>query len=75
MRREERRIGAERIGWLKRHPPGSDRGPVKRGIGMAQSLWGANVQTNSACEVRLLRDGSVEVLSSVQDIGTGIGTV
>ena len=42
---------------------------------MAQSLWGANVQTNASCEVRLLRDGSVEVLSSVQDIGTGIGTV
>jgi xanthine dehydrogenase YagR molybdenum-binding subunit len=38
-------------------------------------LWGANVQTNSACEVRILRDGSVEVLSSVQDIGTGITTV
>jgi xanthine dehydrogenase YagR molybdenum-binding subunit len=35
----------------------------------------ANVQTSSACEVRILRDGSVEVLSSVQDIGTGIGTV
>ncbi len=48
---------------------------VKRGIGMAQSLWGANVQTNASCEVRLLRDGSVEILSSVQDIGTGIGTV
>ena len=24
--------------------PGSDSGPVKRGIGMAQSYWGANVQ-------------------------------
>ena len=42
---------------------------------MAQSYWGANVQLNSACEVRILRDGSVEVLSSVQDIGTGIWTV
>ena len=42
---------------------------------MAQSLWGANVQVNSACEVRVLRDGSVEVRSSVQDIGTGTGTV
>ncbi|HYA58726.1 MAG TPA: molybdopterin cofactor-binding domain-containing protein, partial [Burkholderiaceae bacterium] len=30
---------------------------------------------NSSCEVRVLRDGSVEVLSSVQDIGTGISTV
>ena len=75
VRREERRIGAERIGWQRRHAPGADAGPVKRGLGMAQSLWGANVQINAACEVRVLRDGSVEVLSSVQDIGTGIGTV
>jgi xanthine dehydrogenase YagR molybdenum-binding subunit len=75
VRREERRIGAERIDWRRRQAPGADSGPVKRGLGMAQSLWGAFVQTNSACEVRVMRDGSVEVLSSVQDIGTGIGTV
>ncbi len=75
VRREERRIGAERIGWSRRHPPGADDGPVKRGIGVAQSLWMSNVQTNVACEVRILRDGSVEALSSVQDIGTGIGTI
>ena len=75
VRREERRIGAERFGWSRRRAPASDAGPLKRGIGMAQSLWGANVQTNSSCEVRILRDGSAEVLSSVQDIGTGIGTV
>ena len=74
-RREERRIGAERIGWSRRHAPGADKGPIKTGLGMAQSLWGANVQINSACEVRVLRDGSVEVRSSVQDIGTGTGTV
>ena len=75
VRREERRLGAERIGWQRRRAPGADPGAVKRGLGMAQSLWGANVQTNAACEVRVMRDGSVEVLSSVQDIGTGIGTV
>jgi xanthine dehydrogenase YagR molybdenum-binding subunit len=75
VRREERRIGAERIGWATRHAAGADPGPIKRGLGVAQSIWGANVQTNAACEVRVLRDGSVEVLSSVQDIGTGIGTV
>jgi len=74
-RREERRIGAERIGWARRHAPGADPGPIKRGLGVAQSIWGANVQLNASCEVRVLRDGSVEVLSSVQDIGTGIGTV
>ena len=75
VRREERRIGAERVGWRRRHAPGADPGPVKRGLGVAQSLWMANVQINSACEVRVMRDGTVEVLSSVQDIGTGTGTV
>ncbi len=74
-RREERRIGAARFGWSGRRPPGADAGPVKRGVGMAQSHWSANVQTNSACEVRVLRDGSVDLRSSVQDIGTGITTV
>src|SRR5271166_6256134 len=75
VRREERRVGAEKIGWSRRHAPGADSGSIKRGIGMAQSLWGANVQTASFIEVRILRDGSVEALSSVQDIGSGIGVV
>jgi len=75
VRREERRLGAARIGWNHRHAPGADRGSVKRGVGVAQSFWMANVQTNAACEVRILRDGSVEVRSGVQDIGTGTGTV
>ena len=75
VRREERRVGAEKIGWSRRHAPGADTGPIKRGMGMAQSLWGANVQTASFVEVRILRDGSVEARSSVQDIGSGIGVV
>lgn len=47
-RREERRIGAERIGWSRRHAPGTEPGPIKTGLGTAQSLWGANVRLNSA---------------------------
>jgi xanthine dehydrogenase YagR molybdenum-binding subunit len=74
-RREERRIGADLIGWSRRHAPGVETGAVRTGLGMAQSFWGANVQVNATCEVRILRDGSVEIRSSVQDIGTGIGTV
>lgn len=74
-RREERRQGAQRIGWERRHRPGTDAGRIKRGIGVAQSLWGANIYTNASCEVRVMRDGSVSVLSSVQDLGTGIGTI
>ena len=75
VRREERRVGAERFGWSHRHAPGADSGPIKRGMGMAQSLWGANVQTASSIEVRIHRDGSVEALAGVQDIGSGIGVV
>ncbi len=75
VRREERRIGAEKFGWSSRHSPGADPGPIKRGMGMAQSLCGANVQTASSIEVRIHRDGSVEALSDVQDIGSGIGVV
>ena len=71
--REERRIGAERIGWSNRRPPGADPGPIKRGMGMAQSIW-YRFSSGANAEVRITRDGSVELLSSVQDIGTGIRT-
>lgn len=73
-RREERRIGAERINWSRRHAPGAESGPVKRGIGVAQSVWYRLINLDSSCEVRVTRDGSVEVLSGVQDIGGGIRT-
>ena len=74
-RREERRIGAELCGWSQRHKPGADSGPIKRGLGMAQSVWYRIGDTNSHAEVRIGRDGSVEFMSSVQDIGGGIRTV
>src|SRR5262249_22627149 len=54
--------------------PGADRGPVKRGIGVAQAIWYRIVDLDASCEVRITRDGSVELLSSVQDLGTGIRT-
>ncbi|HEX8176375.1 MAG TPA: xanthine dehydrogenase family protein molybdopterin-binding subunit [Pyrinomonadaceae bacterium] len=74
-RREERRVGAERIGWSRRRRAGSDTGPVKRGLGVAQSIWYRFVNLDSSCEVRITQDGSVEILSGVQDIGGGIRTV
>ncbi len=75
VRREERRIGAERFGWRRRRTSGTGADPVKRGIGVAQAFWPGIVQADAACEVRLDRDGSVEVRSSVQDIGSGIRTL
>ncbi|MCU1277011.1 MAG: oxidoreductase [bacterium] len=73
-RKAERQLGAERFGWSKRRRPGSDAGVVKRGIGMAQSMWGRFIDLDASCEVRLHKDGSVEFMSSVQDIGTGTRT-
>jgi xanthine dehydrogenase YagR molybdenum-binding subunit len=75
-RRQERRIGAEEFGWAqKRRKPNSDAGPVKRGVGVAQAVWYRINSMDSACEVRIHQDGSVEALSAVQDIGGGIKTV
>jgi xanthine dehydrogenase YagR molybdenum-binding subunit len=73
-RRVERKIGAERFGWARRRAPGSDAGTIKRGVGVAQSIWGRFVELDSSCELRLHRDGSIAILSSVQDIGTGTRT-
>ena len=59
-RAHERKLGAERAGWSKRKPAGSDKGPIKRGMGFAQSQWLYLVHPNIACEVRVSGDGSVE---------------
>ncbi|MEO8725833.1 MAG: xanthine dehydrogenase family protein molybdopterin-binding subunit [Acidobacteriaceae bacterium] len=74
-RREERRIGAQLAGWSNRKPAGSDSGSIKRGLGMAQGVWYRIVSMDSNAEVRISRDGAVEVLSGVQDIGGGIRTI
>ena len=73
-RNAERRLGAARSGWPERHAPGADRGPVKRGIGVAQAIRYRFVDLDASCEVRITRDGSVEIHSAVQDLGTGIRT-
>jgi xanthine dehydrogenase YagR molybdenum-binding subunit len=73
-RRVERRIGAQKVGWSGRHAPGAGAGPVKAGLGVAQAIWYRFVNLESACEVRIGRDGSVEIRSAVQDIGGGIRT-
>ncbi|HET6437954.1 MAG TPA: xanthine dehydrogenase family protein molybdopterin-binding subunit [Anaeromyxobacter sp.] len=73
--RVERRIGAEKAGWARRHAPGADPGPVKRGLGVAQALWPRIVIMPAACEVAVSRSGRVELRSAAQDIGTGTRTV
>jgi CO/xanthine dehydrogenase Mo-binding subunit len=74
-RKVERDIILERTNWRNRRPAGSDPGPIKRGSGLSQSVWYRFVDMHSSCEVRISRDGSVELLSAVQDIGGGAKTV
>jgi len=75
VRKEARKKGAERFGWSARKAKTSDDGPIKRGMGMAQSSWWRIYSYNATVEVKLLRDGAIEVRSGVQDIGTGTKTI
>jgi len=74
-RKVERQIILDRTNWRNRKPAGSDTGPIQRGMGVAQSVWYRFVSMNSSCEVRVSRDGSVELMSAVQDLGTGTKTM
>jgi xanthine dehydrogenase YagR molybdenum-binding subunit len=76
VRRVQRQIIRESALWKSRSAkPNADPGPIKRGVGLSQSIWYRHLNMNSAAEVRVHKDGSVEVLSAVQDIGSGIKTV
>ncbi len=62
--------------WDKKwHPPGADKGVVKRGIGMALHTWGGGGGANNDVRVTISNDGSVLCQCSTQDLGTGERTV
>ncbi|HEU4990278.1 MAG TPA: xanthine dehydrogenase family protein molybdopterin-binding subunit [Gemmatimonadaceae bacterium] len=71
------RAGAERFGWAQRDArrdhPSAPR--VRRGFGMAACTWGAGGGPPAYATVRINRDGTVEVLTGAQDLGTGSRTV
>ncbi len=75
VRRVEREVILQRTNWRNRRPAGADTGPIKRGMGIAQSIWYRFVSMNSSCEVRVAKDGTVELMSAVQDLGTGTKTM
>ena len=69
--------GAKAIGWERRNRrpgEGPATGGLRRGIGMASSLWfGAGVPGTLA-DIVLYPDLSVEVVCGTQDLGTGTRT-
>jgi xanthine dehydrogenase YagR molybdenum-binding subunit len=77
IRQIQWKLGAERIGWTtnRRATPGSDAGPVKRGVGCAAGLWYQKGGGGWVVNVHVDRSGHVTVQNGVQDIGTGTRTV
>jgi len=75
VRQVEYKILAEKSGWSKRNPePGADKGIIKTGVGLANSLWYYWYGTGSHVSLRVNDDGSVQMRNGVQDIGGGIVT-
>jgi len=81
VRRIQYDLGAKAIGWERRNKtagivePGGTSGPRRRGIGMANGNWYVIARGSGVgAEVRIHRDGGVEVFSGAQDIGTGFRT-
>ena len=76
VRREEFRIGAERIGWANRDARRQTTDPaVLRGVGMAAAVWYNTGGTGPKATVTVHRDGSAEVVHGLQDLGTGSRTM
>ena len=78
------RLGAERFGWktfsAEAKPTSPERSRAehsrfKRGRGMASICWGAGGGPPSYATVRMNRDGTIDVLTGSQDLGTGARTV
>ena len=73
--KEELEIAAGLINWKKNWHPRGDKaaGPVKRGLGLSLHTWGGRGH-NSACDLTLQPDGSVELKMGTQDLGVGTRT-
>lgn len=66
--------GARHFGWGKpSSKPASSS--LRRGVGMASITWGAGGGPPAYANVRLNRDGSIDVLTGSQDLGTGSRTI
>ncbi len=76
-RAEELRMGAKRIGWSERRNPkaGADNGPVRRGLGVANSVWYSVYNPGAQVEVQVNKDGSVAAFTSTSAPGSGSRTV
>ncbi|HLA79094.1 MAG TPA: molybdopterin cofactor-binding domain-containing protein, partial [Vicinamibacteria bacterium] len=68
--------GAQAIGWERRNKKAGDTpGVRRRGIGMANGNWYVFARDRGVgAEVKIHRDGGIELFSGAQDIGGGFRT-
>ncbi|CAN5842051.1 xanthine dehydrogenase family protein molybdopterin-binding subunit [soil metagenome] len=75
---EQIELGARAINWDRRKSRSENKeakGPKKRGLGMALHQWGGGGREDKQVTCIINPDGSVELRTATQDIGTGIRTV
>lgn len=75
--REELAIADRMMGWRQRWRPrgeGSSEGSIRRGLGLSLHTWGGRGH-DSACDLKIHPDGTVEAKLGSQDLGTGSRTV
>ena len=75
IRQAEYLVAAEKIGWANRKAPGSDKGVIKRGLGMGSGTWGGGGSRGTTAVVNIYADGAVDVRIGTQDIGVGTRTL
>ena len=76
--REQIELGRTAIGWERRKSRADNakaEGPLKRGFGMALHQWGGGGRNDKQVTCIINPDGSVELRTATQDIGTGCRTV
>jgi CO/xanthine dehydrogenase Mo-binding subunit len=64
---------SEAFGWRTYQRPAAN-GPKRRGIGVAAHDWGGSGYPPAYAWVKLNSDGTADVITGTQDIGTGIRT-
>ncbi len=71
------RDGAKRFGWTRARRANSATATTgaRRGVGMAAQIWGTGGGPPAYALVRLNADGTADVLTGTQDLGTGSRTI
>lgn len=74
--RQELKIAADLINYKQKahlRGQGGGEGPIRRGLGVSIHTWGGRGH-DSACDVTISPDGSVEAKIGTQDLGVGTRT-